>query len=373
MAGIYVHIPYCKQACHYCDFHFSTNLESKQELVTCLLAEIELQQDFLTDKKIETIYFGGGTPSLLSKQEIEQIIEKIADNFDLSQTAEITLEANPDDLTTENLQNFKEAGINRLSIGIQSFTDQFLEFFNRAHDATMAMNCVELARQTGIEDISIDLIYGVPNQSIEQFRDDLEKAIGLDTQHVSVYGLTIEEKTAFGRWAEQGKLEPLDETLAAEQFEMIMDKLEAAGYEQYEISNFCKPGFESRHNSSYWQGKQYLGIGPAAHSYDGQSRQFNVRNNAAYIKAITSEEVPATAEKLSIEDKVSEYLLTRLRTSRGIDIREYESNFNSPFLEKYRAQVEFFVKEGALVVDNGQVRLTRKGKLLADHITEKLI
>ena len=328
MAGLYLHIPFCKQACHYCDFHFSTNQEKKSEMIHAFVREIELQKDYLNGEVINTIYFGGGTPSLLSPEELRLLMDAIRKYFSVSSSSEITLEANPDDLTKEKLHQLKESGINRLSIGIQSFDDEVLQFLNRVHDSKAAANCVELARTAGFENISIDLIYAIPKQDHQAWAKNIERALALKPNHISSYSLTIEEKTAFGRWAASGKLKVMDDEFAATQLIMLVDKLEEKGFEQYEVSNFALPGFQSQHNSSYWTQQKYLGIGPSAHSYNGGSRQFNISNNHLYLKSIGKNSVPATIEVLTQAEMINDYLLTTLRTSWGANLITLKEKFN---------------------------------------------
>ena len=373
MAGIYIHIPYCKQACHYCDFHFSTNLNTKSDLIEAILKEIELQKDYLLGETIETIYFGGGTPSILSTPELSNILHKIYESFQISENPEITLEANPDDLSRSKLEELKAAEINRLSIGIQSFDDQILSYFNRAHNSKMALNAVEHAREIGFQNISIDLIFGVPDQTLEALKSDLEQALELNTPHISIYGLTIEEGTVFGKWEKQNKLTPLEEDLAAEHLVLIMDTLAAAGYEQYEISNFCLQGFESKHNSSYWHGKKYLGLGPAAHSYNGAERQFNYAHNTKYIKSMQSDRLPSTIEKLNIEDQINEVILTQLRLKEGINLVDLKQSHDFDLMKERKDLINEFLRKNMLVFNGNFLCLTSNGKLLADFITEKLI
>ncbi|RYZ89566.1 MAG: radical SAM family heme chaperone HemW, partial [Moraxellaceae bacterium] len=267
MAGIYLHIPFCKQKCHYCDFHFSTSLVRKADMVQAIAKEIELQKEYLKGQEVSTIYFGGGTPSLLLEEELHLLLNSLHRNFSIAQNPEITLEANPDDINPASLKNMAAAGINRLSIGIQSFHEPHLQLMNRAHNATEAANCVKLAQNAGFQNISIDLIYGVPAPDHDIWMRDLQKAFSLQVQHISSYALTIEPKTAFGRWAATGKFTGGTEDFVAEQFEILLEQMQANGFEQYEISNFCRPGFYSRHNSNYWRGVPYLGLGPSAHSF----------------------------------------------------------------------------------------------------------
>lgn len=373
MSGIYIHIPYCKQACHYCDFHFSTNLKTKSELIEAMLKEISLQSKYLESDQISTIYFGGGTPSLLSDHELAAIKESLYQHFSIVDDPEITLEANPDDLDEAKLASLKSLGINRLSVGIQSFDDDLLGYFNRAHNSVMARKCIAEAKSVGFDNISVDLIFGAPNQRIDDLRSDLDKMIDLDVPHVSIYGLTIEEDTVFGKWEAQNKLNPLPDEKAAEHLELIMDTLRTAGYVQYEISNFCLPGFESQHNSSYWHGKKYLGIGPGAHSYNGHSRQYNVASNIRYINHLKQGELPMTLEQLSREDQINEFILTQLRLLKGIDLSKLKRDYGFDLIEIKSSEIIEFYELKMIETEGNYLRLTLNGKLLADFVTEKLI
>ena len=372
MAGIYLHIPFCKQACHYCDFHFSTNLDQRDELVNSLVHEIELQANYLQHEAIDTIYFGGGTPSLLKATEIETLLRAIHSYHSVNPKAEITLEANPDDLKKVKIKEFYTLGINRLSIGIQSFEDTILKFFNRAHNSEEAIQCIEDARNAGYQNLSLDLIYAVPGQDHNQWIKNVEKAIQLEPEHISSYTLTIEEKTAFGKWAKTGKLKGVEEKFAAEEFEILMNHLEKAGYEHYEISNFCKPGFQSKHNSNYWKQAKYLGIGPSAHSYNGDSRQFNVSNNGAYLKAIKEDKVPFELEILSRENKINEYIFTTLRTSWGCDLSYLKESLGYDLVLNQSRYLHDLVKQGLIKLTEETVTLTHKGKFVADQIASDL-
>ncbi|WP_420580001.1 radical SAM family heme chaperone HemW [Reichenbachiella sp.] len=373
MAGIYIHIPYCKQACHYCDFHFSTNLNTKSDLIDAILKEIDLQKDYLKGEIVETIYFGGGTPSILSKQELDSILNRVSKEFSISENPEITLESNPDDLSQSKLKAMKSSSINRLSIGIQTFDDKILTYFNRAHHSKMALDAVTTAQQLGFKNISIDLIFGVPNQTLNVLKNDLEQALKLNTPHISIYGLTIEENTVFGKWEKQNKLTTIDEDLAAEHLELIMDTLAAAGYNQYEISNFSLEGFESKHNSSYWHGKKYLGLGPGAHSFNGIERQFNYAHNIKYIKKLQDNLLPSTLEKLSSEDQINETILTQIRLKEGINCEHLKNSHHFDLIDEKEDSINEFLQMDLLKISGNYLRLTSKGKLLADFITEKLI
>jgi len=368
MAGIYIHIPFCKLACHYCDFHFSTNLLHKNRIIKAITKELELQKDYVNNEPIKTVYFGGGTPSILSEFEIETILKTIQVNFNLSENAEITLEANPDDLASKKLISFKSAGINRLSIGIQSFDDTVLHFLNRSHDKKRAIESIEEARNSGFKNISIDLIYSIPNQLLEDWEKNIYTSLSLAPEHISAYSLTIEEKTAFGKWHKAGKLSEMDEELQAQQFEMLMDILSEKNYEHYEISNFCIPTFSSKHNSSYWSGQVFLGVGPSAHSFNGQSRQHNIANNSIYLKSLENGQIPFTLEILSRENRINEYVLTAIRTSKGIDVTHLENFFGFDFSAINKTKVNQLLDDKFIEIHNNNIRLSRKGKLVADKI-----
>ncbi len=369
MAGIYLHIPFCKQACHYCDFHFSTVLTNKEAVINALSTELTLRKAEITSAEtIETIYFGGGTPSLLSEAELNSLLQTIHSNFSVAPDAEITLEANPDDLLLPKLREFKNAGVNRLSIGIQSFHDAHLTFMNRAHTALEAHKSIDHAHSLGFNNLSLDLIFGIPADTDGFLKEDLKHFFELQPNHISAYGLTIEEKTPFGKWTEKGKMAPIDEDFTARQFDIVMEQMEANGYEQYEISNFCRDQQYSRHNTAYWQSKLYLGIGPGAHSYNSQMRSFNVSNNADYVRQIQSGTLPSTSEMLTKQDNVNDYILTRLRTKWGIDTQFIVDNYGIDLIP----QAMEFIQDGFLIADNGVLILSKKGKLLADFISERL-
>ncbi|MBX2915398.1 MAG: radical SAM family heme chaperone HemW [Cyclobacteriaceae bacterium] len=368
MAGIYIHIPFCKQACYYCDFHFSVNTGFKSELVKAMTLELALQVNYLNQEPIETIYFGGGTPSLLADSELHSLLNTIHKNHNVISGAEITLEANPDDLSLEKLKALKAAGINRLSIGIQSFNSSILKFLNRAHTAQDAIQCVEDAYRSGINNLSIDLMFGFPGQQETGLHSDLAQAIALNPPHISVYSLTIEDKTVFGKWVAQGKLKPEDETEAANQFEVVMDTLQENGFEQYEISNYAKPGFESRHNRSYWQRKKYLGIGPSAHSFNGETRQFNIRNNQRYVQALADGHIPFERELLTRENKINEYIFTSLRTNAGCSLKVLKQDYNFELNTQGKQTLAQLVASNLVLLKDETLLLTRAGKLVADQL-----
>jgi oxygen-independent coproporphyrinogen-3 oxidase len=375
MAGLYLHIPFCKQACHYCDFHFSTSLGLKSQFVDALVKEMALRRHYLPDPAapLETIYFGGGTPSLLTEKELSRIFDAIQTHFPVSPQAEITLEANPDDLTAEKLAVLAASPVNRLSIGLQSFHEPHLRLMNRAHSAPESWAAVRRAQAAGFENISVDLIYGVPATGHEIWEADLQRLFELRVPHVSAYALTIEPDTAFGRRLQKGTFVAPPDEFVAQQFEIMLAQLRAHGYAQYEISNFCQPGCESRHNSNYWRGVPYLGLGPSAHSFDGRSRQYAVANNPQYVAAVLERgEVPATVEHLSPLDQANEYLLTTLRTSRGCDLGHLRDVLGFDLLATRADYLRSLIDQNMATLTNNVLRLTDAGKLLADHITLEL-
>jgi oxygen-independent coproporphyrinogen-3 oxidase len=375
MPGIYLHIPFCKQACHYCNFHFSTSLKYKGEVVEAMLRELELQRDYLPAEPLTSIYFGGGTPSLLSGAELERLFEQINRLWSVAPDAEITLEANPDDLSKEKVAELHDSPVNRLSIGIQSFSEEDLQFMNRAHNAREARQCLEWAVAAGFKQLTADLIYGSPTTSDAQWRENIRILTDYGIPHLSCYCLTVEPRTALAHFVEKGKVSPVDEEQAARQFDILIDELDLAGYEHYEISNFAKPGFYARHNSSYWLGEPYLGVGPSAHSYDGRSRQWNVANNAKYLRALQSDAGRSDLEgslfekeMLTPAQRYDEYVLTRLRTRWGCRSEDLEEPFRTHFTEKVREWVE----SGDILLRDGVYTLSRSGKLLADRISMEL-
>lgn len=371
MSSIYIHIPFCKQACHYCDFHFSTSIKKNGELVAMLCEEIKLRKGELDSSKIETIYFGGGTPSLLSSEELRQIFHSINSNFVVSKDAEITLEANPDDLSEEKLQIFKDAGINRLSIGVQSFFEEDLQVMNRAHNATEALESIKLAKQC-FDNISIDLIYGIPEMSNERWKKNIEIALDLGLPHFSCYALTIEPNTALKKMIEKGKIKPVDDDAARAHFDILTATLKAHGYIQYEFSNYGREGYFSRNNTAYWFGKQYLGIGPSAHSFDGSTRKWNVSNNTIYMRAIEKGEVPYEEEVLTTTDRYNEYVMTRLRTMWGMDVAEVEALFGEKFKEHLVNEAAKEIELGMLEQKGERLIISSKGKFLSDGIASNL-
>ncbi|HEX6179967.1 MAG TPA: radical SAM family heme chaperone HemW [Chitinophagaceae bacterium] len=372
MAGIYIHIPFCKQACHYCNFHFSTSLAAKNDFIAALLKEIVLQAGYLHGEKVDTVYFGGGTPSLLSTEELDVIMEALKSSFNISSEAEITLEANPDDLSANKLSDLKSAGVNRLSIGIQSFFEEDLRWMNRAHNASQSVVCIEQAHEAGFFNITIDLIYGTPGLTDEKWYDNVQRAIGFNIPHLSCYALTVEPKTALDHFIRTGKYTDVDPEQQARQFLLLMEWMEAAGYEHYEISNFAKPGWRSKHNTAYWLGKKYLGLGPSAHSFNGVSRQWNIANNAMYIQSLQQGQLPFEKEELTVTQQLNEYIMTSLRTMEGLSIPYVAQHFGREISDTIMRSVKKHEEAGNVQWDGERLRLTRNGKLLADGIAADL-
>ena len=372
MAGIYLHIPFCKQACHYCDFHFSTSLKNKESLLGAMSKEIVLRKDYLKGATIDTIYFGGGTPSLLSKEELNSLLKLIHHSYVVAADAEITLEANPDDLSKEKLQSYFDIGINRLSIGIQSFRDADLQWMNRAHTGSQAVDAVLNAKSVGFRNITIDLIYGLPGTTEHEWKNNLQVALTLDVPHISAYCLTVEPGTALGHWVKTKKVQAPEDALGAAQFETMTEALTKAGYVHYEISNFCKPGSYSRHNSSYWRDVPYLGIGPSAHSYDGTNRGWNVSNNVQYIRSLEEQKLPFEVEVLNADQRYNDYILTSLRTIWGSSLEHLEKKFGHDYRLHAEQQAAAYLQDGYLQVNENTLFLTEKGKLLADKIASDL-
>ncbi|MFY0713267.1 radical SAM family heme chaperone HemW [Seonamhaeicola sp. NFXS20] len=371
MSGIYIHIPFCKQACYYCDFHFSTSLKKKDDLILALIKEIELRKDELKNETIETIYFGGGTPSLLSNSQLLLILNSVYDNFNVVKNPEITLEANPDDLSKKRIKSLTNTPINRLSIGIQSFFEDHLKVMNRAHNAQESKDCLSVATQY-FNNITIDLIYGIPNMSLKKWGQNLEMAFNFGVNHISSYALTVEPKTALDSFIKKGTYPPLDETLALEHFNYLVKSTKNEGFIQYEISNFGKPNYFSKHNTSYWQGKKYLGIGPSAHSFLGDQRSWNVSNNTKYIKAIQNNKLPITVEKLSKIDRFNEYIMTGLRTIWGVCFNKVEEEFGLKYLEYLKTSSEKYINLELLYIEEEKLLTTQKGSFLCDGIASEL-
>jgi oxygen-independent coproporphyrinogen-3 oxidase len=371
MAGIYIHIPFCKQACHYCDFHFSTSLKYRHEMVHALVKELALQKHYLNGQTIETIYFGGGTPSLLNAGEINLIIDTISQLHSVTADTEITLEANPDDLHQQAVQALRQTPVNRFSIGIQSFFDEDLQWMNRAHRSNEAEAAVMRAQDAGFENITVDLIYGYPLLTDAKWQQNMTKVFAMQVPHVSAYSLTVEPRTALASFIKNKKQPPVNDQQSADQFLILMDAMQLKGFEHYEISNFSKPGQYSRHNTNYWRGVKYLGIGPSAHSFNGDTRQWNIANNTKYLAGLEQSTIPAETEILTEENRLNEYIMTSLRTQWGLQLSKLESIAagTSPILLKEARP--FFEKDWLLHQDN-ILTLTQSGKLYADHIAGEL-
>lgn len=372
MGGIYLHIPFCRKACDYCDFHFSTSLGLKERVVDAMCKEIELRAKSWSDKNIQTIYFGGGTPSLLNEKELEKLLEKIHKTFIVSTDAEITFEANPDDITTESLAMWKKNGINRLSIGIQSFFDRDLGYMERIHSASEGENAVKRAQQADIKNITIDLIYGTPGLSNDEWKENLQKAVDLGVPHISAYALTVEEGTPLYHRIKKKQKKSPNEDVQADQFLFMSEFLEQHGFEHYEVSNFGKPGLHSRHNSSYWDGIPYMGVGPSAHSYDGKKRRMNVSNNAKYVDAFEKNNPNYFEEEiLTGDDMYNEYILTRLRTKKGLSKEHFEKHFSMGEWVALLEELEEIPME-YLYITEDSIALNREGMLHADGIAAEL-
>ncbi|SDW50400.1 oxygen-independent coproporphyrinogen-3 oxidase [Lutibacter oricola] len=372
MAGIYIHIPFCKQACYYCDFHFSTSLKYKNEVLKGIEKELVLRKNEIGSTKIETIYFGGGTPSLLSLSELNSIFEVIYKNFSVVASAEITLEANPDDLSSEKIKELAKSPVNRLSIGIQSFFDDDLKFMNRAHNASESKKCLEEALKY-FDNITIDLIYGVPNMTSEKWKSNLQQAFDFGVPHISSYALTVEEKTALHNFIKKGKVPGVDEGVALEHFNMLVQETEKKGFVQYEISNFGKPNYFSKHNTSYWLGKPYLGVGPSAHSFNGTQRAWNISNNIKYVNALKENKLPLEIESLSENEQFNELVMTGLRTIWGVDLLKVKEHFDTSYFTYLSENSKSFIEQGLLEINAENCLVTtKKGKFLADGIASDL-
>jgi len=372
MAGIYIHIPFCRKVCYYCDFFFTVSLRQKSRLLECLKKEIVLQNKYLKEEAVNTIYFGGGTPSVLSPHEISGIIKTISENFHVSTVPEITLEANPDDLTELYLEDLSKTGVNRLSIGIQSFHDEDLKWMNRRHTGEEALKSIHHSLKYGFSNLNADLIYGFPLLTNEKWKYNIQTLTDLDIKHLSCYLLGIEPKTVFGVLKNKGKLPVSSDEFCASQFRKLIQMTGPVGYAHYEISNFCKPGYFSRHNRSYWTSEIYLGIGPSANSYNGDSRQWNLKSIVGYISSIEREIVPAESEFLDTKAKYNDYILTSLRTMWGIDPGHISGNFGSTIFEHFQKEAERFIFSGELLTREGKVCLNEDAMLIADTISSQL-
>ncbi|MCX7550951.1 radical SAM family heme chaperone HemW [Xanthomarina sp. F2636L] len=379
-AGVYIHIPFCKQACFYCDFHFSTSHKKKEELVQALAKELFLRKDEFNNQIIETIYFGGGTPSLLSLDELQFLIAEVYKNYKVTEDPEITLEANPDDLNKKQIIELSKSPVNRLSIGIQSFFEDDLKSMNRAHSSEEAKNCLSLATQY-FDNITIDLIYGIPNMSLEKWNKNLQMTFDFGVNHISSYALTVEPKTALASFIKKGEYPPMDDELAQLHFNHLITKTKAQGFVHYEVSNFGKPNYFSKHNTSYWQGKPYLGIGPSAHSFNEHTRSWNVSNNTRYIKSIEENSLPSTKEILTIQEQYNEYVMTGLRTIWGVSLEKVAKDFGEDYKSYLLKTSEKFIEKDLLVITEDldakqnsiqKLKTTEKGWFLVDGIAAEL-
>ena len=373
MPGIYIHIPFCKQTCHYCNFHFSTTFDSyRKDMIQAIIQEIEMQKDFFSDKtKIHSVYFGGGTPSILTDDELNNIWQKLEGTFDLSKLKEVTLEANPDDIDKDFIKNIAQSKINRLSIGVQSFDDLDLAYLNRVHDSKRAIDSISHASDAGLK-ISTDLIFGIPTSGIKRLESNIRKLVQMDVNHISVYALTVELNTPLYHLIKRKKKLAITDEKVVKEMSWLMDFMPTQGFKQYEISNFAVPGYEAVHNSSYWHGEKYLGIGPSAHSYDGTSRYWNISNNIKYIHAIRNNTIPCEKEILNTEDHFNEWIMTKLRLIEGVDKTDLQALFGNEIQESFTNNIQRFINEGKVVHEGNQYRLTNKGRLWADYIASEL-
>ena len=372
MASVYFHVPFCKQACHYCNFHFSTSLKNKNLLLKAMLRELELRKaEFSKTERVNSIYFGGGTPSLLSAIEIKMMIDAVKTNFDLASEVEITLEMNPDDDRQNYLKELKEVGINRLSIGVQSFFDDELKLMNRAHSADEAFLLLKKVKEL-FDNFSLDLIYGMPLSNLEKWKKNIELALRFEPNHISSYALTIEPKTVLSHQVKKQQVEVLDDDEILAQFNFLMDRLENEGYEHYELSSFGKPNFQSVNNSAYWSGKSYLGIGPSAHSFDGNTRSWNISNNTKYINGISTNIPFIEREILNEIDRYNEYLMTGLRTKNGISLSYIENKFGLRYKELLEKEAQNHITSQMLYWDGDVLKVSRKAKFLVDGLASDL-
>jgi oxygen-independent coproporphyrinogen-3 oxidase len=371
VSGIYIHIPFCKKACHYCNFHFSTNQNSKSAFIEAVCRELILRKLEYASDEIQSIYFGGGTPTVLDVRELNTILKTVYKNYKVSETAEITLEANPDDLDLEKIKQLSNTKINRLSIGIQSFHESELSAMNRAHNAEDARKCLELAT-TYFDNITIDLMFGMPTMSIQLWRQNLQIAFEFGIKHLSCYSLTVEPKTALEHFIKKGSHPPMDDELAAQHFEVLLEETSAQGLTHYETCSFGHPDYFSKHNTSYWLGKTYMGVGPSAHSFDGSKRSWNVSNNSKYIKALEVDKLPFESEVLSVENRFNEYVMTGLRTIWGISLEKIEADYGVKIKDHLLQNSKKFISSNTLVIEDNHLKITTSGKFLSDGIASDL-
>tara|TARA_B110000459_G_C16608679_1_gene494943 strand:+ start:837 stop:1964 length:1128 start_codon:yes stop_codon:yes gene_type:complete len=372
LAGIYIHIPFCKKACFYCDFHFSVSFQQKDEVVASLIKELKERKNFIGQEEVKTIYFGGGTPSVLNTGNISEILKEAYAQYTVNDNAEITFECNPDDLSKEYLKGLKECGVNRLSIGIQSLNDESLTWMNRSHNVTQALQAIDSAAALGFRDMSIDLIYGIPMLTEDEWRQTLKRALAMPINHLSAYSLTLEENTPYNKLVQQKKYKKPNDDEASRHFEILLEEIKLAGWENYEVSNFCKAGNYSKHNTAYWQNVKYLGIGPSAHSFDGKSRHWNVRSNKEYIQKIQAGESVSESEELNTKDIVNEALLTGLRTKWGVNLAEVMEQYEYDIAATNQTQIMEWQQKDWLEMKDGVLRLRADGFLFADYIASEL-
>lgn len=371
MSGIYIHIPFCKKACHYCDFHFSTSLKYADEMVEHICKEIQMKKDRISGQ-VGSIYLGGGTPSILSLKALQKIFDTINSAYSVDSGAEITIETNPDDLTAVKLKELKQLPVNRFSVGIQSFCNEDLIWMNRAHNADEAENSIKRSQDAGFENLTLDLIYGYPLLTDSKWLHNIQKAIDLSVPHISAYSLTVEPRTALAHAIKSKKQTPVNDHQSAAQFVILMDKLMSNGFEHYEISNFAKPGCYAVHNTNYWRGVDYIGIGPSAHGFDGRNRYMNPADNSQYMDKLMHNNLPELIEELNVNDRFNEYLMTSLRTMWGTDLHRIKADFGQDFLEETQQNLKTFVDKDWLIVSENNIRLSENGKLFADHIASEL-
>ena len=373
MSVIYIHIPFCKKACFYCDFHFTVSFKIKEKIITAICQELTTRKDFFDPKEtINSIYFGGGTPSVLSIKEIDEILGAVYSHYNVEKNAEITFECNPDDLTQDYLRELKFVGINRLSIGVQSFNDEHLKWMNRSHDASQSKKSIEYAAEAGFNNITLDLIYGLPQLSNKEWSANLNEALSLPINHLSAYSLTMEENTPYIKLVNQGKYKKPSDGISSNHYQILVQQTTDLGWEHYEVSSFCKPGNYSKHNSSYWSGNKYIGVGPSAHSYDGNSRHWNVSNNKSYLECISTKKRYFESEELTVSNQVNEYLLTGLRTKWGVDVELLSNKYDYNIMSLFEKDIKYWISLNWMEMKDSNMKLTNKGMLFADHISSIL-
>ena len=373
MAGIYIHIPFCKRRCIYCDFFSTTRSEEKPTYVRALCQELAIRKDYLEDEEIETIYLGGGTPSQLTEEELNEIFTSLYNIYKVKEDAEITLEANPDDLTPEYVSMLRRLPINRISMGIQTFQEETLKLLHRRHTARQAIEAFQRCREAGFRNISIDLMYGLPGETLKIWKEDLQQAIALHPEHISAYHLIYEEGTALWKLRDEHQVEEADEDLSVTLFKNLIDELKQAGYQHYEISNFCLPGLHSRHNSSYWTGKKYLGCGPSAHSFNGSSRQWNIASLDNYLKGIASGKPNYEIEELDLYTRYNDFVITSIRTCWGMSLSRLRSEYGEELYSYCLRMAKSHLEQGVLEIEEDTLRLTQEGIFISDGIMSDLL